>query len=181
MKHVEPIYNGGDEYERPEHIVDIFHYFLRCGTCDELALHISVDEGALASSWPNKSSLGEDVPDTVQRQYADALSVKGRLPSAFAVQIRRALEAMCIDRGVGGSTLTTSMTKLVSTLDLPEIAGDVARVARLLGNKGAHFGIDVTTDEATILEDFFLALVEYVYIAPAKLAAYQAALTKLGA
>ncbi|MCH7905524.1 MAG: DUF4145 domain-containing protein, partial [Armatimonadetes bacterium] len=173
-EHTESVW---DEDSREE--IGIRTYlFVCCGTCREVAVHH--DEGETTQSlWPLNAYLGPAVPKTVQKRYRDALTVKKRLPSAFAVQIRRALEAMCTEQGVSERNLAQALTALVKQLDLPAFAVDMARVSRQLGNKGAHDGPDVTEQEAATLEDFFLALVEYVYIGPAKLRSYRAALSKL--
>lgn len=151
-------------------------FFVECGTCHEAAVHGTVDGDDPYAHWPVKSDLGDDVPDTVVKRYRQALKVKHHLASAFAVQIRRALEALCTEQGATGKDLSAKLTSLGVTLDLPDTIKDVARVARLLGNKGAHDAPDVTRHEALILEEFFLALVEYVYVAPGKLESYRKAL-----
>ncbi len=165
--------------EGREEIAHRDYLLLRCGTCSEVAVHYDEDDRT-QSLWPRHAYLGRSVPKSVQGRYGEALTVKHRLPSAFAVQIRKALEAMCKEQGVTEPILANALNSLVAKLALPAIAQDMARVARLLGNKGAHDGSDVTEHEAATLEDFFLALVEYVYVAPAKLSTYQAALSKLG-
>ncbi len=174
-EHTQSIYD-----EEGCNVIDQRDYlFLRCGTCGDVAVHH--DDGEQTQSlWPLNAYLGRAVPVAVQKRYKDALTIKHHLPSAFAVQIRRALEAMCKEQGMNEKVLAKALTSLVAKLGLPDIASDMARVSRLLGNKGAHDGPDVTEQEAGTLEDFFLALVEYVYIAPAKLSTYQTALAKLG-
>jgi len=51
---------------------------------------------------------------------------------------------------------------------------------RLLGNKGAHSKVlPVSEKEADILDGFFKAFIEYIYVAPAKMEAYQEQLKNL--
>jgi len=49
--------------------------------------------------WPDPGVLHQAVPKAVAECYIEASRIKNLAPNAFAVQIRRALEALCDDRG----------------------------------------------------------------------------------
>lgn len=166
------------EYDEGVLIEEYYYRVLRCGTCKRVAVHFAGDEES-QSLWPNSSYLGPHVPAGVRKHYEDSFKVK-RLPSAYAVCIRKGMEAICRDKNVKGRDLADSFSKLVSTHGLPPIAKDIGDASRMLGNRGAHDGEDeVTKEEAEMLHELFLAIVEYVYIAPAKVGSYLKALAKL--
>ena len=122
--------------------------------------------------WPErkKRKLHESVPNTVGRFYLEALRVKDRSPSSFAVQIRRSLEAICKDRGVQGRNLDQQLKQLTSQGIIPSIIAEIADELRLLGNIGAHADdLRVTSEQVQAMDDFFHLVIEYVYIAPHKL------------
>lgn len=103
------------------------NFFLtQCQTCAEALLYRHIDprnSGPEVSHgrfdltqyelvWPKFRELQECVPITVRRIYAEAISIKSRAPNAFANQIRRALEAICKDRGATSRTLAQSLNEL---------------------------------------------------------------------
>ena len=49
--------------------------------------------------WPAKGELHAAVPDRVKEVYREAARIKKLSANGFANQIRRALEAVCKDRG----------------------------------------------------------------------------------
>jgi hypothetical protein len=91
--------------------------------------------------------------------------------------LRRALEAICDDKGIKPGSLKFRLDQLVSNGDIPPVLAEMTLVLRTLGNAGAHDAdarISVYTTWA--LNDFFKAIVEYVYIAPNKLVRFKAKL-----
>lgn len=55
--------------------------------------------------YPNAGQLRSSVPAVIRQIYEEAWRIKELAPNAFSVQIRRALEALCEDRGARGSNL----------------------------------------------------------------------------
>ena len=49
--------------------------------------------------YPKSGRLDSSVPDAIAKVYQEAYRIKRIAPNAYAVQIRRALEAICEDRG----------------------------------------------------------------------------------
>lgn len=151
----------------------------KCTTCERASVYV-IEENNAISVWPNSSLMGDGVPLRVYELYQEAASVKARSARSFAVLIRCALEAICADRACNGTNLMQRLDTLVSQCELPPIAKNLAHVLRTLGNKGAHdTESDISAEEAHMLDWFFLALVEYVYVAPAKLQQYESALAHL--
>src|SRR5438034_11793658 len=98
-----------DEEGKEEEIdFDGTYFVATCGTCRQLLLYWKqgdpADEGPSGplvyfhpSSllWPERPISGDAVPAPVAAIYAEAAIVKRVSPNSFAVQIRRALEAIC--------------------------------------------------------------------------------------
>jgi hypothetical protein len=91
-------------------------------------------------------------------------------PNAFAVQIRRALEALCEDREARGSNLQKRLLDLSEKGEIPSVLAEAGDVLRLIGNMGAHASDNsVHPLLALTIDEFFRAIIEYVYLAPKKM------------
>jgi len=172
--------DGGREEEVD---YDGTYFVATCGTCRQLLLYWKQgdpnDEGPSGRLtyfrqsgliWPARLMSGSAVPAPVATIYAEAAVVKRISPNSFAVQIRRALEAVCADRGATGHSLHGMLAELGRRGDLPPVLVEMTDVLRLLGNVGAHASDrTVRPSQVDALDEFFRAVVEYVYIAPEKL------------
>ncbi len=113
------------------------------------------------------------VPPEVNRAYIRALKVKHE-PNSFAVQIRRALEAICIDRGETGKNLNEDLKNLSQAGVFPPVVTEIAQELKNIGNTGAHVKLQtVKDDQVQVIDDFFHLVVKYVYDAPASLETYR--------
>src|SRR5207244_1118645 len=120
-----------------------------------------------------RRSLPSSVPKNICRIYDRALKVRSK-PNSFAVQIRRALEAICIDRGEPGKNLHDDLENLSKAGVFPPIVAEIAHELRNIGNTGAHVKThDVEDTQVQALDDFFHLVVNYVYEAPARLESYR--------
>ena len=127
--------------------------------------------------WPRLPALGKSVPPRVQQIYAEAIAVMHSAPNAFSGQIRRALEALCEDRGLGDGTLAKRLSTLVARGELPSALGEMSDVLRLLGNVAVHeTGFDGQAGHVAASNDFFRAIVEYIYVAPQQVREFRARL-----
>lgn len=153
-------------------------YIAICETCNEILVY--VDEASIAPGreyftssilvWPDRGQLGRAVPEKIREIYSEAFRIKSLAPNAFAVQIRRALEAITEDRGIKKGSLFERLKKLVNQGVLPPVLAEMTDLIRLLGNIGAHSNVSVVRPgHARVIDDFFRAIVEYVYVAPDKL------------
>jgi len=123
--------------------------------------------------WPIKRVLPSSVPANVRKIYDTALDVRAE-PNSFAVQIRRALEAICIDRGEPGKNLRDDLEELSKAGVFPPIVAEIAHELRDIGNTGAHAKAqDVEDKQTQAIDDFFHLVVNYVYEAPARLEAHR--------
>jgi len=169
-----------------EYDLDILYYAATCGTCSGLSLYCTAfgEEPVLEDAcllWPVKSMLDKRVPAAVAECYLQAARVKHADPSAFAVMIRRALEALCSDLGAKKGNLHRRLAALVAQQKLPSILADMTSVLQAMGNAGAHGDTrSVRWSNVDDIDRFFRAVVEYVYVAPARLAEFKERLGRLG-
>jgi len=80
------------------------------------------------------------------------------------------LEALCSDRAAKGQSLFEKLKDLSAKAEIPPVLAEMTDALRLIGNIGAH-GIDDSVHplQASAIDGFFKAIIEYVYVAPAKL------------
>ena len=183
--HLEKAYDtsNGSESEHPWS-----SFVAVCETCKHILVYDNTgnsweaDQFHLADLvYPQSSYLHYSVPRKIKNVYNEAHRIKELAPSAFAVQIRRALEAICEDQGAKKGNLQSRLETLTKEGKLPSILSDVGDILRLLGNIGAH-GITESIHplQANSLDEFFRAIVEYIYIAPFRLKEVREQMKKYG-
>jgi Domain of unknown function (DUF4145) len=163
------------------------YFIAECATCNELLVYHSFaalvpDEDFTEADlvYPTSPELHASVPEIVRVCYSEAAKVKNAAPNAYAVMIRRSLEALCDDRKVAKGILQRRLAELVSRGEIPQTLAEMTTALRLLGNVGAHdTAQSVTLPMTWVIDEFFRAVVEYVYVAPSKLAAFKERLDKL--
>ena len=129
--------------------------------------------------WPPTLTLPPEAPDRVRKIYHEACLIRKYSASSFVVQIRRALEAVANDKKAQGGTLQAKTESLIKSGMLPPAFGDMSHISRMIGNLGAHDAEkDVTTQEVEIVDEFFRAIIEYLYVASEKISKIKALLGK---
>ena len=177
--------NGPSFDEQTDVLVSYF--VASCETCNSVLLYQSVgsmlEDGEFTHAelvWPHPGRLSSSVPLSVTAIYDEAARIKNLAPNAFAVQIRRALEALCADRGAKRAVLQKMLKELADRREIPATLAEFTDVLRLLGNVGAHAASEsVKPWQVYALDEFFRAVVEYVYVAPSKLKEFKESLKKL--
>lgn len=162
------------------------YYVALCSTCNELLLYHSFinetdDENFSKSSllYPNNHELPNSVPNIIQQAYAEACRIQYLAPNAYAVMLRRALEAVCDDRNVPNGTLQKRLEVLVQRGELPATLAEMTTILRTLGNAGAHHSTTPVIVPMTWgMNEFFRAIVEYVYVAPSKILDFKQMMSK---
>lgn len=149
-----------------------------CSTCNDLSIYENHDyqdwdeESILA--FPESASMDESIPQSIKEIYEEAKRIQKISPNAYAVLIRRALEALCDDREAPKGKLHVRLQKLVDNGEIPPVLAEVTTALRELGNSGAHNTEQKVTVPITWqMENLFKTVVEYVYVAPARLKSYQ--------
>jgi hypothetical protein len=138
-----------------------------------------VDWNDNSLQFPAGLNLDPCVPEVVASNYREAKRVQNTSPNAFAVLLRRSLEALCDDRGVSRGNLAARLRELAREGEIPGKLAEISSVLRELGNAGAHHTAQhVTVPLTWTMDEFFRTLIEYVYVAPHKLASFQKRLKK---
>ncbi|HEY1690393.1 MAG TPA: DUF4145 domain-containing protein [Solirubrobacteraceae bacterium] len=157
----------------------------RCPNCERPTLESYVwvepiysepDDARFERIYP--TLLDNDaLPQRVRAQLDAAYRVKVVDPSFYAVGIRRTLEAVCNERGASARTLEGQIQILVDRDELPKVFAAMAAQLRRLGNWGAHdSATSVLEQDVPLIEEFADAILDYLYRAPAKVHAVEAAL-----
>jgi hypothetical protein len=129
--------------------------------------------------WPASLTLPTEAPERVRQIYQEARVIMRHSPSSFVVQIRRALEAVANDKKAEGRTLLAKTEWLVQNGMLPDVFGEMTHASRMIGNLGAHDGEkDVDPQDVEVADEFFRAIIEYLYVASAKVSKVKALLQK---
>jgi hypothetical protein len=152
-------------------------YVACCETCNQLFLYDNpgdqTDDERFETCdlvYPRSGQLPMSVPRSIAVTYDEAIRIKERAPNAFAVLIRRGLDGLCEDNGAKGRNLQSKLKKLADNGVIPPLLAEATDLLRLLGNIGAHSATEsVHPLLANAMDEFFRAVVEYVYIAPARL------------
>ena len=119
----------------------------------------------------HKLATVDCIPARIIKLYEEIAPLRHIAPNAFAGQVRRALEFICRDQQAQGGTLFQQLKDLVARGTFPGYFAEIADLMRHIGNLGAHAGDeDLDVWDAELLDDFFRSVVEYVYIAPSKIA-----------
>jgi hypothetical protein len=157
------------------------YYVASCETCDGILLYQSISNvledkqfNQADLVYPHSGDLHKSVPERVAKIYKEASRIKNLAPNAFSVQIRRALEALCEDRGAQRAVLQRQLKELADRGEIPSKLAELTDVLRLVGNIGAHAAADeVKPWQVYAIDEFFRAVIEYVYVAPGKLEEYK--------
>ena len=153
-------------------------FVAECETCNQILLYDSpggdTEEEFVEFVERNlifpDTGIDVSVPIPIARIYLEAKRIMWLAPNAFAGQIRRALEALCEDRGAKKGSLQVRLSHLADQGEIPDVLAEASDVLRLVGNTGAHASSDpVHPMLASAIDELFLAIVEYVYVAPRKL------------
>ncbi len=157
---------------------------LKCSTCGKFSLYRDYWDGE-QKRWtaklifPVPISLPLEVPQQMRQLFSEAVAVRQSSPSLCAVGLRKCLEAVAIDHGCKGS-LALAIKELSTQGVIPTTLSKMMDSSRLAGNLGAHAtGAKLTPDDVDLLVSFALAIFEYVYVAPKKIAAVQQRLDTL--
>jgi Domain of unknown function (DUF4145) len=160
----------------PPFVLEYSYTFTQCDVCREVSLSVYSEEWSDDESvqlYPHRKDV-TGTPPEIKAAYQEAKKVKSASPAAFAVMIRRTLEFVCLDQKAKGDDLKEQLDDLGAKNIIPGTLAKMSHVLRDVGNAGAHAGKQkITAHEANVMEDFLLAVIEYVYVAPAKLTRIQ--------
>jgi hypothetical protein len=168
----------GDEEDPDSAMSQSFYYeVVRCITCKVLQIfeYDEDHEGGLDSAellYPLKRSIPQGVPTAIAREFWEAQKVEKISSTAYAVLIGRVLERLFKDKGATGERLYDQIKDLSDRGIIPDTLCEMGHALRFLRNKGAHVSdYEIEDNEVEAMRDFVITMLEYVYVAPAKLAA----------
>lgn len=165
--------NDGEPFD-----LENYYFLVQCETCNDVSLFGSAEYMDYPFDWsqahllyPYSKQLPTTIPERVQKAYLEVSRISKIAPNAFAGQIRRALEYLCLDKKAKGHTLQEMVQNLASLGIIPPTLAEMTDGIRILGNVGVHASDEeITPSDITTMDDFFKAILEYVYIAPSKMA-----------
>lgn len=155
---------------------------VRCETCQEVLLYTYIsdvyfysDEDKFGSLvFPKQTAFTEVVPERVRQIYLEAVKVKSISQIAFVILARRVLEEISHERGVKTPNLGKALEELASRGELPPVLAEATSLVRLIGNAGAHASeAKITLPQVWAIDDFLKAIIEYLYVAPSKVAEFK--------
>ena len=161
---------------------------LKCLSCSMPTLQQNtLYAGLLYKKWPTMTDILypsaktplTNLPPVIEKRYQAALKVRNIEPSACAVLIGRTLEAICKHEKAAGRTLADKIDTLLNSNRIPKTLAEMAGQLRHIRNLGAHDAEDeVTEEDVPIILDFLEAILEYLYVAPAKIEALRTRLER---
>ncbi len=130
--------------------------------------------------YPQKTTtLSGSIPIPVMNIYAATLKLKA-VPNAFALLAAHTLEAACRYEQAQGKSLNEKLNYLAENKRIPKTLAEMAHQVRELRNIAVHDAEnEVTVKDVPIILEFLEAILEYLYVAPAKIEAVQKRLTRL--
>lgn len=153
-----------------------------CPACQEPTLHTSIWSPDIEEAGTDQRVYppGRDntpLPEIVRTRLDAAMKVKKIEPAFYAVGIGRMLEAVCKDQAASGKDLFEKLDDLVAKDRLPKPLAEAAHELRKLRNLGAHDKeVEVGPEDVALIEALADAILEYLYRAPAAVAAVRAGL-----
>lgn len=144
--------------------------FMQCNGCGSTSIYVTGEANdSLTRVYPAQQRM-VGVPDGIKKSYEAAKKIIHVSPEGFCLMVRSALEHVCNDKNAQGRDLKSKIDYLNQQGIIPETLGQMSHKIRTLGNNVAHAGGFMPTwQDARVMDEFFIALVEYVYIAPEKL------------
>ncbi|MBA7684275.1 hypothetical protein ES703_92666 [subsurface metagenome] len=159
------------------HPIKIYYFLVQCKTCEKVSLYsnweVAADPYYLEEAlclYPKIEKISSSVPDIIRRSYNEAKKVEKISPAALVILIGKSLECLCEDKKAEGNNLKNKLDDLAKKGIIPKTLLKMGHSVRLLRNISARpSDYDIKTDEVKIISDFFVAVIEYVYVAPEKI------------
>ncbi|MDO8886181.1 DUF4145 domain-containing protein [Candidatus Oleimmundimicrobium sp.] len=166
--------------------IDTYYYLTECKTCNGISLFSdwegSGNTGDLRNAsqlYPSSRELGKAIPEEIRKSYEEAKKVEKLSPNAFVVLLRRSLELLCRDQKAKGRNLKEQIADLSKMGLIPNTIVEMAETLRFIGNIGAHeIEVDIDQAEISAIDDFLVAMLEYVYVAPNKITKLKDSISK---
>jgi len=178
LVHSQAATSGGDTFrlrERRFELSGAYYFVAVCETCKGILLYWTGPENPTKAEvfyeaelvWPKPYTPHKSVPKEVVDRYSVALRVKDHADS-FAVEIRKAIESMCIQKGVDPSRgrLHQAIEKLRKDELISQEIAEIALALKEFGNEGAHERGEIKSQQVPLIEELFLTIIDQVYVSP---------------
>jgi hypothetical protein len=175
-----------DEIDNHRYLEDYAWSGYACATCGGLNLYgdfvkyPASKSLARAKLYPRGCDLlppshvlspADPIPPRILAVYEEVWPLRHRSPSAFIGQVKRLLQYVCVERNAAGTTFLEKVQQLVIQDVFPGyFPATTADLLRKIGDMGTRVpDDDLNVWDAELVDEFFRSVVEYVYIAPAKI------------
>ncbi|MGA2507091.1 MAG: DUF4145 domain-containing protein [Chitinispirillaceae bacterium] len=160
---------------------EMIYNVVRCETCKEILVYNLFPENYDPTEpiyghivYPAQEISSDKVPGRVGKIYEEAMKVKNISPIAFVILARRVLEEICLDKKVEERNLSQALKTLIKNGDIPKPLGEATELIRIVGNAGAHAtDKKITPPQVWAIDDFIKVIIEYLYLAPSKIAEFK--------
>jgi hypothetical protein len=146
-----------------------------CNACHRLILRDDYG-GELQPELRDKAKLiypavidHHSIPVAVRYAYLDAKRIQHLNVEAFCLLIRKCIEIICKIENLEQKNLQLKIKSLCEKYNLPTLISDTASKIRILGNQAAHDIDEIHPLMAHQIDEFFVILLEYLYILPNRL------------
>jgi hypothetical protein len=157
-----------------------YHFLVyKCSTCECLNIYGQYEPYLKYTKreidkyeyvYPEGPIADESIPRKILEVYQEVYHLKHKAPNAFANQIRRILEFICQQQKAQGETLYKQLADLSTKGKFPGNFKEFSDIIRIVGNIGSHaHKRELDIWDVDLLNDFFLIIVEYLYVAPKKI------------
>jgi hypothetical protein len=170
--------SGGDTFgleERRFELSGAFYFVAVCETCKGILLYWAGPDNHIKPEvfyeaelvWPRPVTHHVSVPKEIINRYEVASRVKDH-PDSFAVEIRKAVECLCIQKGVDPSKgrLHQAIERLRKLKLISEEIAEIALALKEFGNEGAHEQGEINSQQVPVIEELFLTIIDQVYVSP---------------
>jgi hypothetical protein len=177
QRYLEALFKSTGEREKEDASWSTF--ITACSTCGKVLLYDNPGDEAYNFTtcelvYPKNAFLSIFIPEKIRAAYAEASRVREVSPTAFAVMIRRSLEIVCNDRGLSAGNLAKRIKILSDRGEIPPVLSQATDLLRLIGNIAAHGSEQsVHALQVRAIDDFFMAVIEYLYIAPRRISDFE--------
>ncbi len=141
--------------------------FLKCLRCESPFI---VDEDYIFEEVirlypPQEKLINLLLPKPLQNSYGEAAACfKAKAYTATAIMCRKTLEGICVEHGVVGQNLVSSLRELKDKGVIEARLFEWADALRIYGNEAAHdVNIMISAEDARDILEFTNALLEYVF------------------
>jgi hypothetical protein len=173
-----------DEIDNQRYLEDFAWTGYACATCGGLNLYgdfvkfPASKRLARSKLYPKGCDLlppspvlspSDPIPEPILKIYEEVWPLRYRAPAAFVGQVKRLLALICAERGAMGATLFDQLQQLVAQEVFPKYFATQCELLRKVGEMGTRIPDEALNIwDADLANELFRAILEYVYVAPAK-------------